>query len=234
MRCESVDGVTSDESSDGELPPPADPDAPTGVNGNKISKNKVLMDIGEEMEMKDEKKDKELINLMDMGENQKEKEEKKERADKLEYKRLDELYVPLLHVNPVVDALALLGCHSHHSYVYRYNKNIHDFYLAESNAQSLRKDDKWEEYLFIIRRRFDWQNKYQKTFVDVKSEQLRETLKDVLDGIAGISLVEDKPTVYPQLLSPQRTFFFFFFFYIHLTPHSPTGMAGDPQRTHYQ
>ena len=22
-------------------------------------------------------------------------------------------------------------------------------------------------------------------------------------------------------------FFFFFFFYIHLTPHSPTGMAGD-------
>ena len=26
-------------------------------------------------------------------------------------------------------------------------------------------------------------------------------------------------------------FFFFFFFYIHLTPHSPTGMAGGPIRT---
>ena len=26
-------------------------------------------------------------------------------------------------------------------------------------------------------------------------------------------------------------FFFFFFFYSHLTPHSPTGMAGGPIRT---
>ena len=30
---------------------------------------------------------------------------------------------------------------------------------------------------------------------------------------------------------PPRYFFFFFFFYSHLTPYSPTGMAGGPIRT---
>ena len=29
----------------------------------------------------------------------------------------------------------------------------------------------------------------------------------------------------------QRFFFFFFFFYSQITPHSPTGMAGEPERT---
>ena len=28
-------------------------------------------------------------------------------------------------------------------------------------------------------------------------------------------------------LEPIDIFFFFFFFYIHLTPHSPNGMAGE-------
>ena len=88
--------------------------------------------------------------------------------------------------------------------VSRYNKNIHDFYLAESNAQSSQKEDKWEEYIFIIRRRFDWQNRYQKTFVDIKSQELKAVLKEVLDGIEGISLVEDKPTVRPTLFSGNR------------------------------
>ena len=48
------------------------------------------------------------------------------RASKLEFKRLDHLY----------------------------NKSIHDFYLAESSRNSNDKDDKWEEYVFIVRRRF--------------------------------------------------------------------------------
>ncbi|KAF8426203.1 P-loop containing nucleoside triphosphate hydrolase protein [Tirmania nivea] len=113
--------------------------------------------------------------LGELGKKHKKKEEEKvvrERASKLEFKRLDELY----------------------------NKNIHDFYLAESNAQSSQKEDKWEEYIFIIRRRFDWQNRYQKTFVDIKSQELKAVLKEVLDGIEGISLVEDKPTLEPNLL----------------------------------
>jgi hypothetical protein len=48
------------------------------------------------------------------------------RASKLEYKRLDHLY----------------------------NKNIHDFYLTESTKSPGDKSDKWEEYIFVVRRRF--------------------------------------------------------------------------------
>lgn len=150
-------GDTSDDSEDEELPPPADPSAP----GKEVMQ-KVSLEYG---------------NLMgELGKKGKRKEEEekvvRERASKLEFKRLDELY----------------------------NKNIHDFYLAESNAQSSQKEDKWEEYIFIIRRRFDWQNRYQKTFVDIKSQELKAVLKEVLDGIEGISLVEDKPTLEPNLL----------------------------------
>lgn len=38
--------------------------------------------------------------------------------------------------------------------LYRYNKAIHDFYLAESTPSPSAKDDKWEEYIFVVRRRF--------------------------------------------------------------------------------
>lgn len=94
------------------------------------------------------------------------------RASKLEFKRLDELY----------------------------NKAIHDFYLAESSKTPSAKTDKWEEYVFVVRRRFDWQNKYLKTFVDIKSIHLRSVLRDVLKDVAGVPLREDKPTIEPNLL----------------------------------
>jgi len=36
----------------------------------------------------------------------------------------------------------------------RYNKTTHDFYFAESSQSPASKEDKWEEFLFVIRRRF--------------------------------------------------------------------------------
>ncbi|KAG0129740.1 hypothetical protein HOY82DRAFT_487773 [Tuber indicum] len=100
--------------------------------------------------------------------------DKKERirSSKLEFKRLDELY----------------------------NKTTHDFYFAESSPSPAGKEDKWEEFLFVIRRRFDWQNKYQKTYVDVKSIEIRTVLREVLKDVSGVGLREDKPTVEPNLL----------------------------------
>ncbi|CUS10315.1 unnamed protein product [Tuber aestivum] len=100
--------------------------------------------------------------------------DKKERirCSKLEFKRLDELY----------------------------NKTTHDFYFAESSPSPTGKEDKWEEFLFVIRRRFDWQNKYQKTYVDIKSIEIRTVLREILKDVSGIGLREDKPTVEPNLL----------------------------------
>lgn len=96
----------------------------------------------------------------------------RERASKLEFKRLDHLY----------------------------NKNIHDFYLTESTKSRRDKDDKWEEYIFVVRRRFDWQNKYQSTTVDIKSPELTPVLREIFKDIKGVSLHEDKPSIDPNLL----------------------------------
>ncbi|KAI5793304.1 P-loop containing nucleoside triphosphate hydrolase protein, partial [Geopyxis carbonaria] len=94
------------------------------------------------------------------------------RASKLEYKRLDELY----------------------------NKSIHDFYLAESSSSPHSKEDRWEEFIFIVRRRFDYQNKHQKTFVDIKSVELRTVLREILKNVNVVGLREEKPSMDPHLL----------------------------------
>ncbi|KAI5854058.1 P-loop containing nucleoside triphosphate hydrolase protein [Tricharina praecox] len=94
------------------------------------------------------------------------------RASKLEFKRLDHLY----------------------------NKAIHDFYLAESSRNSDDKDDKWEEFVFIVRRRFDWQNKFQNTVIDIKSPEITAVLREILKDVERVSLHEEKPSIDPSLL----------------------------------
>lgn len=41
----------------------------------------------------------------------------------------------------------------------------------------------------------DWQNKFQNTYVDVKSVELRGLLREVLKDVSGVGLREEKPTV---------------------------------------
>ncbi|PWW76948.1 P-loop containing nucleoside triphosphate hydrolase protein [Tuber magnatum] len=48
--------------------------------------------------------------------------------------------------------------------------------------------------------RHHWQNKYQKTYVDIKSIEIRTVLREILKDVSGIGLREDKPTVEPNLL----------------------------------
>lgn len=43
--------------------------------------------------------------------------------------------------------------------------------------------------------RKDWQNKFQKTYVDIKSVELRGVLREVLKDVSGVGLREEKPTV---------------------------------------
>jgi hypothetical protein len=45
----------------------------------------------------------------------------------------------------------------------------------------------------------DWSNKKPKTYVDIKSVELRDVLRQVLKDVSGISLREDKPTVRPTI-----------------------------------
>lgn len=55
-------------------------------------------------------------------------------------------------------------------------------------------------YIFNVRRDFGCDNKYQRTTVDVKSKLLVEALKELMDGVEGLSLVDDTPRIDPDIL----------------------------------
>jgi hypothetical protein len=60
--------------------------------------------------------------------------------------------------------------------------------------------DEFNQYVFTVRRKFDWENKYMETVVDIKSSFLKEALSTVMDGVKSVSLVADTPVVDPNML----------------------------------
>ncbi|KAJ9608834.1 hypothetical protein H2200_006605 [Cladophialophora chaetospira] len=100
----------------------------------------------------------------------KKKEKKPKRASKVAYKRVDQLW----------------------------DQSIHNFKLTETVKET--GDAVWDQYIFTVRRRFDWEHKYLATIVDIKSEPLKECLQHVMSGVKGISLVEDTPHLDPNML----------------------------------
>ncbi|KAI1485452.1 hypothetical protein F5X96DRAFT_332167 [Biscogniauxia mediterranea] len=79
-----------------------------------------------------------------------------------------------------------------------WDSQLHNYKLqdtAESNQNA-----KYSEYLFHVRRTFDWEGKYKATVVDIKSKQLREALQDVIGNIKGVSLVDETPKLDPNML----------------------------------
>lgn len=60
--------------------------------------------------------------------------------------------------------------------------------------------DEWDQYIFTVRRKFDWENKYTETVVDIKSKYLRDALAKVMDGVKGVSLVQETAVVDPNML----------------------------------
>lgn len=98
------------------------------------------------------------------------KKSKKKRASKLEFKRVDQLW----------------------------DSSIHNYKLTDTAEDE--ESAEYDQYLFNVRRTFDWEGKYKATLVDIKSKLLREALNDVMDGVKGVSLVEETPAVDPNLL----------------------------------
>ncbi|KAI9841976.1 MAG: hypothetical protein M1837_007542 [Sclerophora amabilis] len=99
-----------------------------------------------------------------------ESKKKRKRASKLEYKRVDELW----------------------------DSAIHNYKLTATAADE--DADEYDQYIFTVKRKFDWEGKYTDTVVDIKSQPLKEALSEVMDGVKGISLVEETPTVDPNML----------------------------------
>ncbi|KMU91149.1 hypothetical protein CIHG_08898 [Coccidioides immitis H538.4] len=98
------------------------------------------------------------------------KSKKQKRASKVAYKRIDQLW----------------------------DNTLHNYKLTETVKDP--DANEWDQYIFTVRRRFDWDNKYLETLVDIKSKALRDALAHVMDGVKSVSLVQDTPAVDPNML----------------------------------
>ncbi|KAI4909816.1 hypothetical protein J4E85_011492 [Alternaria conjuncta] len=77
-----------------------------------------------------------------------------------------------------------------------FDMKIRDWKLVESNADQ--KDE--FDCVFTVRRRLNWEGKYQETQLDIKSKLLRNALQEVFKDCKSISLVEDIPQIDPHTL----------------------------------
>lgn len=94
----------------------------------------------------------------------------KKRSSKLDFKRVDQVW----------------------------DTTIHNYRLQETSATT--SNSQYDGYVLQVRRTFDWEGKYQATYLDVKSKVLRECLQDVIGNIKGISLVDETPKLNPNMV----------------------------------
>jgi hypothetical protein len=78
-----------------------------------------------------------------------------------------------------------------------WDASIHNWKIKESAADD---DSEFAEYAFLIRRCFDWENKYSRTEVDIKSKPLRTVLAEVMKECKSVSLEAEEPIVDPNTL----------------------------------
>lgn len=79
-----------------------------------------------------------------------------------------------------------------------WDNKIHNYTLQDTTEST--GDSQYNDFIFHVRRTFDWEGKYRATVVDIKSKLLRECLQDVMGDVTGVSLVDETPKVDPNLL----------------------------------
>ncbi|KAK5130925.1 hypothetical protein LTR08_001528 [Meristemomyces frigidus] len=78
-----------------------------------------------------------------------------------------------------------------------WDSTIHNYKLKESAEED---ETEFAEYAFLVRRCFNWENKYTDTVVDIKSKQLRTVLAEVMKDCKSVSLDAEEPTLDPNIL----------------------------------
>jgi hypothetical protein len=101
---------------------------------------------------------------------EKTKVKKKARGSKVAFKRVDQLW----------------------------DQSIHNYKLTETVDDP--DVDEFDQYIFTVRRKFDWEHKYQETLVDIRSKPLKEALKHIMSEVKGVSLVQETPHIDPNML----------------------------------
>ncbi|OQE69864.1 hypothetical protein PENNAL_c0126G04017 [Penicillium nalgiovense] len=80
-----------------------------------------------------------------------------------------------------------------------WDKEACKYKIAEPTETSNDLDD-YAKYAFVVRKRVDRTSKEVVPFIDIKSEGLRDILRDVLHDIKAVSLMEDKPSIEQNFL----------------------------------
>jgi hypothetical protein len=112
----------------------------------------------------------ETVYVRDGNQKRPKKETTRHKASGIDFKRVDQVWDNKIH-----------------------NFKLQDTALGSTNAQ-------YDDFLFHVRRMFNWEGKYTTTLVDIKSKLLRECLKDVMGDVKGVSLVEETPKLDPNML----------------------------------
>lgn len=79
-----------------------------------------------------------------------------------------------------------------------WDSSIHNYKLTETAEDA--DADEYDQYVFTVRRKFDWENKFTDTVVDIKSKPLKEALTHVMGAVKGVSFAEDTPVIDPNML----------------------------------
>ncbi len=74
----------------------------------------------------------------------------------------------------------------------------HAYITRETRADV--ESGEYDEYVFNVRRIFNWDNKHISTVVDIKSKPLKAALIKVMGIVKGISLAEDTPSIDPNMI----------------------------------
>ena len=78
-----------------------------------------------------------------------------------------------------------------------WDSNIHNYKLKETTEED---ETEFAEFAFLVRRRFDWENKYESAVIDIKSKQLRDVLSEVMKDCKSVSLEVEEPAIDPNTL----------------------------------
>ena len=78
-----------------------------------------------------------------------------------------------------------------------WDTTTHNYKLRESAED---EESEFAEFGFLVRRTFDFEQKYQETVVDIKHKQLRAVLQEVMKGCKSVSLEAEEPSIQPNLL----------------------------------
>ncbi|KAF2732216.1 hypothetical protein EJ04DRAFT_514069 [Polyplosphaeria fusca] len=77
-----------------------------------------------------------------------------------------------------------------------WDSKLRDYKLTETVEE---KKDEFD-CVFAVRRRFNYENQYTQTYLDIKSKLLKEALKEILKDVKGISLEGESPSIKPNML----------------------------------